>query len=558
VSELGPPPPAQSGAPAAATEKWGLPLVLLIVGMFMSVLDISIVNVAIPTMQIDLGASTDDIEWVTTAYTLALGVVVPMSGWIGDRLGMTRVYLFCLVAFGITSALCGLSWSLGSMIAFRILQAVPGGVLPVITMGMLYAIVPRDKMGSAMGLYGLGVVFAPAIGPTLGGYLVQFVDWRLIFFINVPVGILGAIAGLLWLPKLTSGNARDFDWWGFITAAVGLFSLLLATSEGASWGWNSYRILILFTVGFISLALFAVIELELDAPLIDLRVLKNRMFLNSLALISVLSVGMFAVLFYLPLFMQADQGIQPLTAGLILLPEALVMGLLMPFAGKLYDLVGPRWPGIIGLFVATVGGFMLCGISPDMTQGDVILWTTIRALGNGLAMMPLMTAGMDAIEPAMTGSAALVNNVVQRVASSLGLAAMTVVATAQQSQLMADRSALMTEADNRAVTHGLLPGDGMAYFGYYKAVNTSATAAAYSNVFLICALLTGVGVVLAAFMRKPHRAENADAEPTEPPIETPTETTPETSPEAMSGRVSPETSGLGVNERAHYPVEVGS
>jgi len=505
VSEFGPPPPTSAAAPGAATEKWGLPLVLLIVGMFMSVLDISIVNVAIPTMQIDLGASTGDIEWVTTAYTLALGVVVPVSGWIGDRLGMTKVYLICLVAFGITSALCGLAWDLGSMIAFRILQAVPGGVLPVITMGMLYAIVPRAKMGTAMGLYGLGVVFAPAIGPTLGGYLVQYVDWRLIFFINVPVGVAGAVAGLLWLPKLHSGRSRPFDWWGFVTAAIGLFSLLLATSEGASWGWDSYPVLILFTGGTISLALFAVIELELDEPLIDLRVLKNKIFLNSLALISVLSVGMFAVLFYLPLFMQADQGVQPLTVGLILLPEALVMGLLMPFAGKLYDLVGPKWPGIIGLSAATIGGFMLCGISPDMTESDVMVWTVVRAFGNGLAMMPLMTAGMDAIAPAMTGSAALVNNVVQRVSSSLGLAVMTVVATAQQSQLMSDRSGLMTDGDNRVVSHGLSPADGSAFFAYYKAVNTAATAQAYSNVFLLCALLTGVGIVLAAFMRKPER-----------------------------------------------------
>jgi MFS family permease len=237
---------------------------------------------------------------------------------------------------------------------------------------------------------------------------------------------------------------------------------------------------------------------------------------------------------------------------LILLPEALVMGLMMPFAGKLYDLVGPRWPGIIGLFVATVGGFMLCGISPDMTEGDVILWTTIRAFGNGLAMMPLMTAGMDAIPPAMTGSAALVNNVVQRVASSLGLAAMTVVATAQQSQLMSDRGALMTATDNRVVTHGMTPGDGMGYFGYYKAMSTSATAQAYSNVFLICALLTAVGVVLAAFMRKPHphAATFADALPSETPLEV--------SEEAMSGLIDEEAAALGENERAQYPVEVAS
>jgi EmrB/QacA subfamily drug resistance transporter len=163
------------------TASWMVPLVVLIFGMFMSVLDTSIVNVAIPTIQKDFGTTTKDIQWIATAYTLALGVIVPLSGWLGERLGMTRVYLASLVLFSGASALCGLSWNLTSMIFFRILQAVPGGILPVVCMSMLYAIVPREKIGSAMGIYGLGIIVGPAIGPTLGGYLVEYVDWRLIF-----------------------------------------------------------------------------------------------------------------------------------------------------------------------------------------------------------------------------------------------------------------------------------------------------------------------------------------------------------------------------------------
>ena len=152
------------------------------------------------------------------------------------------------------------------MIAFRILQAIPGGILPVVTLTILYRIVPREKIGAAMGMYGLGIVVAPAIGPTLGGYLVEYVDWRLIFFINVPVGILGAIAAVMVLPAYRGGRAGRFDVLGFLTIATGLFSLLLALTEGQDWGWTSYPTLILLTVGVLSLALFVIIELEVDAP----------------------------------------------------------------------------------------------------------------------------------------------------------------------------------------------------------------------------------------------------------------------------------------------------
>jgi len=208
---------------------------VLIVGMFMSVLDTSIVNVAIPTLQNEFGATTDQVQWVVTGYTLVLGVVVPASAWLGDRLGLKRLYNLALLGFAAGSALCGLAWDLNSLIVFRIIQAIPGGILPVVSLSMLYRIVPRQRIGTAMGLYGLGIVVAPAIGPTLGGYLVEYVNWRLIFYINVPVGILGAVAAALVLPRFPRIAGRRFDFLGFITVASGLLALLLALSEGESW-----------------------------------------------------------------------------------------------------------------------------------------------------------------------------------------------------------------------------------------------------------------------------------------------------------------------------------
>jgi EmrB/QacA subfamily drug resistance transporter len=555
------------------TNAWLVPLLVLIVGMFMSVLDISIVNVAIPTIQKDFGASTDDIEWVTTAYTLALGIVVPLSGWLGDRFDMSRVYLFSLLGFAVSSALCGLAWNLNSMIVFRVLQAIPGGVIPVVSMSMVYAIVPPAKMGTAMGLFGLGIIFGPAIGPTLGGYLVEYVSWPLIFFINVPFGILGAAAAWFLLPPSGARSRRPMDWWGFLIIGPSLFVLLLACSEGQSWGWTSYKTMILMTAGVLGLALFVVVELEREHPLIDMRVFRSWMFTTSLLLITILTIGLFAILFYLPLFLQTTQGVQPLRTGLILLPEALTMAVIMPIAGRLYDLVGPRRPAVIGLVIAAIGGILLCGINPNMSEGDVILWTCIRAAGNGLAMMPIFTAGLAAIPPQYASSGSSVNNIVQRMASSLGLAAMGLLATHQQNQLMADRSALIPATPSLPAAQELVAQGRGGMLADYRQMQAQITADAYSNVFLVAAALTVAGIGLAFFMKKTeHPAPAAAAEPapshlgpepgTEliraPAVAIPppaTEPTPATSPARTTepaGLVSP--SGLPVSPAAGPPV----
>jgi EmrB/QacA subfamily drug resistance transporter len=534
--EGAPPPAPAPAAPAAGadvpTREWLVPMAVLVVGMFMSVLDMSIVNVAIPTMQHDFGSSTDDIQWISNAYTLALGVVVPLSGWLGDRIGLTRTYLYGLVAFAAASALCGLAWNLESMVAFRILQAIPGGIIPVVTMTMVYHVIPPAKMGSAMGLYGLGIIFGPAIGPTLGGYLVEYLSWRLIFFINVPVGILGALAVVALLPAISSpGAARRLDWWGFLTIASGLFALLLACSKGPDWGWSSYRVLILMVAGVLAMALFVVIELEVDQPLIDLRVFRTWAFTNSLLLIGVLTVGLFAILFYLPLFMQENLHRTALHTGLVLLPEALTMAVAMPIAGRLYDRFGPRWPAVIGLTVASAGGFLLCGISPQMSDAQVILWTCVRAAGNGIAMMPIFTAGLAAIPAEYVSSGSPANNIVQRASAALGLAVMTVLFTARQAQMWADQAALLPGHGGPAAMRAFADGGRTSLLGYYQALQVAVTARALSDMFLIAAVLTAAGIGLAFLMRsspQPVAAapEDAGAIAAPPPVEAAVPATP--------------------------------
>jgi EmrB/QacA subfamily drug resistance transporter len=477
-----------------------LPLAVLVVGTFMSVLDTTIVTVALPAIQKQFGVTVEDSQWVVTGYTLMLGVVVPTTAWLGDRFGLTRVYNLSLLAFAAGSALCGLSGSLDSLVAFRIVQAIPGGILPVITLSILFRIVPQERLGAAMGLYGLGVVVAPAVGPVLGGYLVQYQTWPLVFYINVPIGILGAVAAMLVLPAFPGHTRRRFDVLGFLTVGGGLFALLLATSEGPEWGWGSYRILGLLTFSVLSLALFAVIELEVADPLLDIRIFRYREFTQSLLLIAVVLVVLTTVLFYIPQFLQVDQGWGAFESGLALLPQALVMVVLMPIAGRVYDRIGPRWPATIGLSIMAIDIYALRTITIDTSRGEVMWLMMGLGIGLGMAMMPIFASGLAVLPVAQVNTGSAFNNVVQRVWGALGVAVLTAIYTAQSAQQMAGRSALIPREHQIPHFGPTAPprlGGAVTYMG----TQIRANIAAMDDLFLISAGLSVLGALLALWLR---------------------------------------------------------
>lgn len=487
-----PGPADPSSGPGAGGNPWIVPLLVLVAGMFMSVLDISIVNVAITTMQNDFGATTDEMQWVSTAYSLAEGVVVPASAWLGIRYGLGRVYTIAMIFFAIFSTLCGFAWDINSIIAFRILQAIPGGVIPVVALAALYKIVPKEKLGAAMGIYGLGIIFAPAIGPTLGGYLVEYVNWRLIFFINVPIGIVGVLAAIFFLPTFSRTQGKKLDVPGFAAVAVGLFSMLLALHEGPKWGWTSYPTLILLTVGVLALALFVVIELEVDEPLLDLRVFAHWPFTNSLLLIAIISMGLFGVLFYIPVFLQQYQGLGAFETGLLLLPQALVMAFVMPAAGFIYDKIGARVPAALGLAIVAWTTWELAGMTIDVSHGHLELLLAARAAGIGLAMMPIMTGGLGSLPSFLSENGSAVNTLVQRASSAIGLAAMTAMMTIQQAQASADRTGMASMPE----------GSGMLMeYQMYSRLQSLSFVTAMNDLLYVTAVLTALGVPLALMLR---------------------------------------------------------
>jgi Na+/melibiose symporter-like transporter len=315
---------------------------------------------------------------------------------------------------------------------------------------------------------------------------------------------VGALAAVVVLAKVPSEPSKPFDFIGFLCVAGSLFSLLLAVEEGSNWGWTSYPVLILFALAVNLLALFVVVELQVKHPLLNIRIFAYWPFVNSLLLVSTLSVGFFAELFYIPTFLQNVQGWTPWNTGLTLLPQAMTMVVLMPLAGALYDKFGARWPAIIGLLLTATGLFLLSRINVDISRGELVVSMVIMAAGLGLGFMPVMTGGLSTLPPDVADSGSTVNTLVQRVSSALGLAALTAMVTANQAQFMSDRSALLqgsgTGADPRILAmqeqgpSGLIP--------LWQQLSMHVQTEAYSNAFFLTGCVTLAGVVLALFLRR--------------------------------------------------------
>jgi EmrB/QacA subfamily drug resistance transporter len=514
--------PSATASPAATSSKWLIPLMVLIVGSFLPPMDSAIVNVPIPHIQKDLGGGADDVAWVSTAYSLGLAVFVPLSNWLTDRFGLTVVHRMAMIGFVIGSGLCGAAWNLNSLIAFRVLAAIPGSIVPVVTIAIIYRIVPPSSIGTAMGLYGLGVIVAPSLGPTLGGLIVQDLSWRWIFLFKEPLGIAAIIAGMFLIPKLEGmGKPGRFDFWGYLTFAYGLSAIIVVSAKGQKWHWDSYLVMILATSAVLSLALFVVIENEVANPLIDLRIFRCWPFVNSLLLIGVLLIMLFGVSFYMPQFLQNVQGLNAHNTGMVLLPLGVLMVIAVPIAGRLYDRFGPRWVCFIGMCGSIFGLWQLTGTTVDTTRTSAAIWIMVAMMGGALGFMPIMTNGLSWLRPELVGYGGAMNNVMQRTASALGVAVVGVLVNRSTAQLSADAGALQTPRTMPAMRGA----DKETLLGVYTESMHRVQTMSMGNAFVLCVGLAVVAALLVLLLRKPPlRPAPAVTEPapSAPPAPEPT------------------------------------
>ncbi len=414
--------------------KWILAMVVIL-GVFMSILDQTIANIAIPRLQTAFGADIHSVQWVLTGYILAQGVATPTAAYFADTLGIKRFYIISLGAFTLGSALCGLAWSLPILITFRVLQGLGGAALFPLSITLLFREFPPQERGTAMGFFGVPALLAPALGPTLGGYLVTFVGWQAIFYINVPIGIIAIILSALLIREYRPEGQTRFDPVGFIFVSIGLISLLYALSSASTDGWVSTTVLGFLSIGLLSLALFVVTELTIanrdGQPLLDLRLFANGPFRAGMIANFFVIFSLFGGLFLFPLYLQNVRGLSAFQSGLILLPQALAAMVSVIIGGRLVDRIGVRAVMIPGLLILAYATWQLTFISVNSPYGWLQLMFILRGVALGLTVQPLTVAMLSEISPRQLAQASSLNTVNRAVASSFGIA---VLATLVQTQ----------------------------------------------------------------------------------------------------------------------------
>lgn len=396
-------------------------LIAVIFGTFMVILDQTIMNVALPHIMAVFNETAERAQLVISAYLMATAVTTPAAAFFGTRFGMKRVFLLSQTMFLLGSVLCGLSWNTGSLILFRIVQGLSGGLLGPIGMTLTFINVPPEQRGTAMAIFGIPMLLAPAIGPTLGGYLVDQWSWRMCFYINVPVVIMAVILGLAWIRE-TPTMRVVLDARGFALAAVGFNALLYAFSYAPTWGWQDWRILGLILVGVLGLGVWATMELRSNTPMLDLRIFGYRGFSLATVLNLVTTVGLFSAIFLLPLFLQNLRGLSAMQSGIMVLFSALGSLITMPLAGRLYDKIGPRVPTVAGMVLTGVTTLWLQYLDVTTPDSTIRLILFLRGMGMGLAGMPVMTYALASVPQAMTAQASALANVTRTVFASLGTA----------------------------------------------------------------------------------------------------------------------------------------
>ncbi len=503
------------------TTEWKI-LLVAIAGTFMVILDQTIMNIALPHIMAVFNVTTDHAQLVISAYLMATAITTPVAAFLCIRFGTKRVYILSQIGFLLGSILCGLSWDANSLITFRILQGLAGGLLSPIAMTILFLNVPPGDRGTAMAIFGIPMMLAPAIGPTLGGYLVDYLSWRMCFYVNVPVVLTAILIAFSWIEE-TSTTQTGFDFKGFALAATGFSSLLYALSYAPSWGWDDLRILGLLAIGAVSLLSWITMELRSEQPMLDLHIFKNRGFSLGIGLNFITTIGLFSVIFLLPLFLQNVRGLTAMKTGLMLLPGAIGSMVTMPIGGQLYDKIGPKVPAIAGLIITCLTTFWMQTL--DTTTSDNLLrWMLFyRGMGMGLAMMPIMTYALSSVPQRMTAQASSIMNVTRTVFASLGIAIFATMLSNFEKANIAVISQTLTPDSVEAMRiisavqvtlmqagQTLEAARQSAVYLLYQYANLRAVVTAFEKDYVIAAVVVLVGT-LAAFLLPFGRVEKSDA-----------------------------------------------
>jgi DHA2 family multidrug resistance protein len=412
--------------------KWFL-LANIMLGTFMAVLDATIVNVGLPKIMASFGVGLDKIEWVITAYMLAMAVMLPTSGWLADKFGYKRMYFYGLFLFTFGSMLCGMSSNEDMLIISRVIQGLGAGTIQPLGMAIITREFPPQQRGVALGFWAISAAASVSFGPLIGGFLIDNFSWPLIFDVNIPVGIIAMLFTIIIQSEYKNRKTRKFDTVGFISVSLFLPLTLYALSEGNaatnSGGWHAPYILACGAIALIAFAVFLTTELTVKEPLLDLRLLLNHNFGISNIIMIIFSIGMFGSTFLLPIYLQNSLGYSALQAGSVFLPVGIIQGIIAPISGRISDKTNPKIPIIIGIIILSLSFFLNSKLS-WLTELDFIMLSLyLRGFGMGIIFTALSTISLLEIQREKMAQASAITNSIRQLGGSLGVALLATLLT---------------------------------------------------------------------------------------------------------------------------------
>jgi EmrB/QacA subfamily drug resistance transporter len=491
-------------------------LVVMLLGVFVAILNQTLLNVAIPHLMTAFNETADTIQWLSTAYMLTTGVMVPISAYLIGTFTTRQLFLTSMILFTAGSFICSIAPTFPVMLIGRIVQASGSGVMMPLMMTVILNLFPPETRGKAMGTMAIALFFAPAIGPTLSGWMLDHWNWRLLFYVVIPIAILDIVLAFAYLRNVSAPTRPKLDLPGAVTSVIGFSSLLYGFSEAGSKGWGDSVVVASICVGIVFLILFTIRELTTADPMLDLRVFRFDVFTLTTIVGSVVNMAMFGAMILTPIYLQNIRGFTALESGLLMLPGAILMGIMSPIAGALFDRFGVRPLAIIGLAITTVTTWEFSKLTSDTSYTHVMWLYTFRMFGMSFIAMTIQTAGLNQLPRHLYSHGTAASNTVRQVASSLGTAILVSVMTTRTQVHLANYANTLT-VSNPSLTntlnqlaHGLAShlgqslyaGQAAAKYMLYGLAMKQSTIDGINDAFIVATGLTLVALLLSLFIRR--------------------------------------------------------
>lgn len=492
----------------------GKVLLAMIFGMFIAILNQTLLNVALPKINTDFNISANTGQWLMTGFMLVNGILIPISAYLFNKYSYRKLFLVAMTLFTIGSLVCGMSGSFTVMMAGRVLQAIGAGILMPLGTNVFMTIFPPERRGAAMGTLGIAMILAPAIGPTLSGYIVENYHWNVMFYGMFIIGLVSLAISYIWFRvyQVTTNPKADIP--GIIFSTIGFGALLYGFSEAGNNTWSSPIVVISLIVGVIFIIAFVIRELTMRVPMLSMEVLKYSGFTLTTVINMIVTMSLFGGMILLPLYLQNLRGFTPIQSGLLLLPGALIMGVMGPIAGKLLDTIGIKPLALVGTGIMTYATWELTKLNMNTTYGHLMLIYIIRSFGMSFIMMPIMTAGMNSLPQRLISHGNALSNTLRQLAGSIGTALLVTVMSTQSTQYAAGYAQDLDKTnpflkDRLQEMAQAMGGEQMATSQILKFVQKLASINGVNSAFLIATALSALAFILSLFLKgKAHYISN--------------------------------------------------